>query len=784
MKNTRRDYFNLIHIMSNLKAIQDYVFASKYARTVNGYKETWEQAVDRVMEMHRNHLEVRIGANMQTLKPYLKEAESRYKDQKVLGAQRALQWGGEQLLKHHFRLYNCSSTYINRVQVFSDSLYILLCGAGLGFSVQKHHVAQLPVVIGVFPTKNSKTHVIGDSIEGWSDAMKDLVESHFYGLNKPQFDGSKIRPKGSHISGGFKAPGPEPLLKALNLVDGILTTAKGRKLTPFEAHCILCIIADAVISGGVRRSALLSMFSADDEEMIRCKTGNWFYEKPYLGRSNNSAVILPDTPKDVYKNIFKYVKEFGEPGFIFLNDSEIALNPCVEIAMYPTWITKEGKKEYGFSVCNLTEINGRVVTTQEDFNIAARSGAILGTIQASYTDFPYLKDATEKIVRRDALIGVGITGMAENPHILFDPKGQREAAKIVIETNREVAEIIGINIAARTTAIKPAGTSSTLLGTSSGIHPFHAKRFIRHVQVNKEEQAGRYMKNHNPDAVTSSVWNKSDNIIAFPVDKSLNGVLTKNEVSAIELLDMVKLTQNNWILSGTNWDHPSYLISPQMTHNVSNTITVSSESEWEDVEKYLWKNREFFCGVSLLPSSGDLDYPQAPFTEVLDEVELAKLYGSASMLAGGLNVDGIRVFGDLWRAVDTALGRGEELKFSFQEVLNTLSKYYNESSNSVEYFIEGVLVTDVNAIIAYHQELIKQKKDWVRRFHKFSKKHLNGDNTVTANCLKQVSILHRWTELKSIRTINWSEVEFNDELTDAGSQTASACSGGTCLVEI
>jgi len=766
--------------MNNLKSLQDYIFASKYARTVNGKKETWEQAVDRVMDMHKKTLAENPKVAHDLMALYFPEIEEAYKDQLILGAQRALQWGGPQLIKHNFRMYNCASSYANRVDFFSELMYILLCGAGVGYSVQKHHIAMLPVVQGA--NGSGLTFMVQDSIEGWSDAVKSLVYAYFYNNPVPVFNFELVRPKGSPISGGFKAPGPEPLKLMLSKIEGILKSASYRKLAPLEVHEISCIIADAVISGGVRRSALLVLFSADDQDMVTCKTGDWWIKKPHLARSNNAAAILPDTPKEVYSNIFTSTKQFGEPSVIFLTDSEQLLNPCAEISMYPTWVNEDGSKQYGFSVCNLVEINGRKVTSLTAFIKAGKAAAALATIQATYTNFPYLGTVTENIIRRDALIGVGITGMAENPEILFNPDFQRKVAEEIKGVNRGIAFALDINPAARTTTIKPAGTSSALLGTSSGIHAFDSHRFIRHVQANKQEQAYQTLSLVNPEMVEPSFEKESDGVISFPVEK-LGDVLIKKNQGAIEFLELVKLTQNNWVEAGTNWDHPSYAISPQMTHNVSNTVNVR-DYEWDIVEEYLWENREYFCGVSMMAAKGSLAYAQAPFTEVLDEVELAKEYGAASILAGGLNVDGIHAFGNLWKAIDTALGIGETLEVTVEDLTKAIAASYTKTDAGVVilYNIGGVQVSDLNAIQAHLEEIVRKKIDWVRRFKNFAKKYLNNNLERTGQCLKQVSIFHKWNQLQQIKTINWSEIEWEEEIKEAGADSATACAGGNCEV--
>jgi len=315
--------------MSKDKLLQDYIFVSKYARNKGNRKETWEEAVDRVMDMHRKHLKG-IGIMDVVIDDILNDVTGPYKEQRILGAQRALQWGGDQLLKHQFRLYNCSATYADRAEFFDELMYVLLTGAGVGYSVQWHHAEMMPEIVG--PTDATEVHIIGDSIEGWSEAVHALIMAYMAGAKKPIFDDSQVRPKGAPISGGFIAPGPAPLIKALELLEDILKKAISRHLTPLEIHEMATIIADAVISGGVRRAALICLFSADDEEMLSCKTGDWMHKKPWLARANNSAVILPDTPKEVYDNTFKYVKEYGEPGFAFLPDKHVVYNPSKKAA--------------------------------------------------------------------------------------------------------------------------------------------------------------------------------------------------------------------------------------------------------------------------------------------------------------------------------------------------------------------------------------------------------------------------------------------------------------------
>ena len=773
------------NIVNSRKEIGDYIFVSKYARTVHGKKETWDQSVDRVMEMHWKHLADDMIISDSLLDDLSKEmnfAEKLYRNQIILGAQRALQYGGETLLKHVARNYNCAGSYANRISFFQELMYLLLCGSGTGYSVQKVHVNQLPKMKGVDMSKQT-TYVIDDSIEGWSHAVNALIESHYFGLPEVVFDSSRVRPKGAFITGGFRAPGPEPLMKCLSKMGKVLGKIRGRKATPFEVHRLACLIADAVISGGIRRSALLCQFDADDREMLTCKTGSWFSEYPELARANNSAIILPSTPKEVYENIFSSIKQFGEPGIIFSFHPDIVYNPCVEVSGYPQ-IEINGEIQYGWFFCNLTEINGSKIKTKEEFFDACRGASVLGTIQASYTSFKVLTKASRLIAERDALIGVGITGMCENPEILFNPEIQDEGARLVQKTNVKMAGIIGINPAARCTVVKPSGNSSQLLGcTSSGIHKFPFKRFIRNIQAANTEQALRYVKEINPMMVKPSVYNKEvESVISFPVELDDN-VLTSEYSSAIDFLEMVRMTKAHWIENGTNFDHPFYKEYPKfarMRMNVSNTCMVKDD-EWDDVKEYVWNNRNVFSGISFLPKGGDLLYPQAPYTSVLDEKELAERYGAGAILAGGLIVDGLAVFNDdLWLACDVAMGRNpHHLTLTDQDITDFILSHLKNGKLLVE--VNGVMISDVNAISSHLRSLVDKKIDWVRRFKKFAGKYLGGDLTKTEFCLKHVSLFHRWQKLKDMKHIDWSSItDWDEEWVDVGSTVAQACSGGSC----
>lgn len=761
--------------------ISDYIFYSKYSRVKpDGKKETWNEAVSRVMEMHYQFFDGKIKEeNKDAFNKVFQEAWVAYNNQEILGSQRSLQYGGPQLLKNNFRSFNCSGSYCNRIEFFKELMELLLSGCGAGFSVQKVHTEQLPIVKGL-ESNLSKTHyTIEDSIEGWANSTGDLIEAYYKGYPDIEFDYSQIRPEGAFVSGGFKAPGPEPLKICHNKLRKILSKAKGRKLRPFELHLISCIIADAVISGGIRRSAMISIFDIDDEEMLQCKTGDWFLTYPELCRCNNSAAIYEDTPKEKYDKIFEYIQQYGEPGVVFPADNEVVTNPCCETNLFPTYINPDGSKEYGFSFCNLCEINGKKVKTEEDFYKACRTAAILGTFQAAYTEnLPLLSEATRKIMKRDALLGVGITGMADNPHILFNERIQMNGARIVKETNKEVAKIIGINEAARTTVIKPSGNSSQLLGSGSGIHAYHFRKYIRNIQANNNEQALKETLKVNSDIANPSFWNKkSETVLSFPIELD-DKAMVRTDFSTLDFLYRIYTTEKGWVMEGTNKEHPSSIFKPKYRHNVSCTVSVK-DNEWKDVADWIWEHRDGFFGLSFLSETGDLDYPQAPYTSYLDEKELAETYGQGAILSSGLIVDGLQVFGDIWTACNAATGKANDLLIYTDEyLLSFVKKHIKDGKLLVN--IDGLYVSDVNAISSHLQHKVELRNDWVRRFKKFSKNYFDGDDKKCSCCLKHVNIFHQWQKIKNQKPVDWESVQWEREYKNVGENVATACSGGAC----
>ena len=630
-------------LLSNLKFYESY---SKY-RDDLGRKETWEESVDSVMEMHYEKFK-----HLTELTPYLDSATQSYKNKQILASQRNLQFRGDSIKKHNVKLFNCSSTYIDRPEVFKQIMYILLNGCGVGYSVEKRFVENLPTIKK--RNDNTVTHIIEDSVEGWAISVDTLLMSFFDGSSQIRFDGSLIRPEGAFISGGFKAPGYEPLRKSLELIENLLNNrinSGQEKLTTLDCHDIICHIADAVLSGGIRRSALIALFDKDDELMLKCKTGNWFYDNPQRGRANNSVKLLKgNLTKEEFYSYKESIKEFGEPGVVLVDDLGFCTNPCAEIGFIPI-NPNNGKSCISF--CNLNEVNGGQCTTPAKFYEACRNAAILGTLQASYTDMPFLGKDTKELIEWEALIGVSITGIMDNPKVLLNPEVLRKGAEIVNKTNEEVAKIIGINPAARTTTVKPSGNASVILGTSSGIHPSHSKRYFRIMQMNKQTEVAKVLNETNSVLLENSVWSASGNDYAvyIPIEEN-EGAVFKENVSDIDFVEAVEIVYQNWVIPGNHRDRG---YSNKVTHNVSNTITVSN---WDILFEHLFKNKNSFCGLSFMPSTGDKVYKQSPFTKVLSYEDITNKYGTGSLFASGLIVDSLHAFdNDLWDACQAVVDR-------------------------------------------------------------------------------------------------------------------------------
>jgi len=588
-----------------LSEITVYMKYAKYRPELQR-RETWEELVTRNMEMHIKKY------------PQLEqEIRDNYKfvyDKKCLPSMRSMQFAGKPIEISPNRIYNCAFAPIDDWRVFSEIMFLLLGGTGVGYSVQKHHVDALPEIRKPNADK-TRRFLIGDSIEGWADSISVLVKAYFFGGSKPTFDFRDIRAKGARlITSGGKAPGPQPLKECLIKLEGILDAKKdGDKLTPLEVHDMVCHIADAVLAGGIRRAALISLFSANDEQMISCKSGAWWETNPQRGRANNSAVLMRHKiTKEYFLELWKRIEASGagEPGIYLSNDKDWGTNPCCEIALRP------------FQFCNLCEVNVSDVVDQDDLNARVKAASFIGTLQAGYTDFHYLRPIWQRTTEKDALIGVSMTGIGSGAVLKMDMK---EAAKVVKVENKRLAEIMGINPSARTTTVKPAGTTSLTLGTSSGIHAWHNDYYIRRVRVGKNEAIYSHLLLNHPELVEDEYFRPHDTAVIGIPQKAPDNAIFRTE-SPIQLLERVKKVHGEWIKPGHRTGSNS--------HNVSATVSIR-EHEWKAVGEWMWENKEYYNGLSVLPYDGG-SYIQAPFQDctkeeyeklmmTLSEVDLSKV---------------------------------------------------------------------------------------------------------------------------------------------------------------
>jgi ribonucleoside-diphosphate reductase alpha chain len=576
--------------------LSDVTVHMKYARHQHelSRRETWDEIVDRNKNMHLTKF------------PHLaEEIENVYKmvyNKKVLPSMRSLQFAGKPAEINNARMFNCSFLPVDDFRSFSETMFLLLSGCGVGFSVQQHHVDKLPEI--KIPTRE-KRYLVNDSIEGWADAVHMLMKAYLKGGARPRFDFRDIRQKGAQlITAGGKAPGPEPLKEVLFQVQMILDRkTAGSKLTSLECHDILCHLADAVLSGGIRRAALISLFDFDDEEMLTCKFGSWWESNPQRGRANNSAVILRHKiTKEEFMGLWTKVEasNAGEPGFLFSNDKDFGTNPCAEIALRP------------YQFCNLCEINAIDVVDQDDFNARAKAAAFIGTLQASYTDFHYLRDIWKKTTERDALLGLGITGIASGT---LDTINLKEGAKLAKEENARIADLLGINKAARTTTVKPSGTSSLVLGCSSGIHAWHDQHYIRRIRVGKNESIYTYLSLYHPELLEDDIFKPQQQAIISVPQAAPEGAKTRSE-STLDLLERVKRFNVEWVRPGHR--------KGENYNNVSCTINIKA-GEWNEVGEWMWENRNSYSAMSCLPE--DLgSYKQAPYSSITEEqfIEMSK----------------------------------------------------------------------------------------------------------------------------------------------------------------
>ena len=747
--------------LSDLKLYSDYF---KWNEEKLRY-ENWEEACENIMDGHRK----KYKKYSQELEPYFNSSLESMKDQLILASQRNLQYRYDQIIKHNSKMFNCTSGHIVRNRIFQEVFYLGLSGCGFGGGLLIPFVNNLSKIQKRI--NGAKTFVIPDSIEGWSDALGVLMSSYFvdkqpfpeFAGYEVKFDYSQIREKGTRISGGFKAPGPDGLKQSLERIEQLIERwleKEGNTIRPILAFDIICHSADAVLSGGVRRSALNMIVDPNDHEMIHAKTGNWRVENPQRGRSNNSVLLLrSEVNKEQFEYLVKLNDGANDIGFVFANSWFDMFNPCFEILKIPVLMNVDFSKihyddiqefvkinedKFGIQGYNLTEINAEKCTTKDKFLRACKDASILGTLQAGYTDFPYLGKTSEQIFEREALLGVSITGWMNNPK-LFSPDLLEEGAELVKKINKEVAQIININVAARTTCVKPSGNASVVLGTASGIHPEHSERYFRIMQLNKESNTAKWLQENMSYLLEESVWSstKSDYVVFVPVENPKQG-LFKKDMKGIKHLELIKLVQQHWVNAGTNKE---YCVYNPVNHNTSCTVIIDNKDE---IVNYIWDNRDYFTAVSFISDYGDKDFNQAPFTSVLNLDEIVDEYGKGSILASGLVVDGLHYFdNNLWLACDTLLS----------------------------------LDTDQPIPITGTREQVLLKKYWIERAKKFTKNYFKNDKRKMVYCLKDVHLFHKWeTITRQFREVNFGEILTKPEYKDISDYASMACSGGSCEI--
>jgi ribonucleoside-diphosphate reductase alpha chain len=601
------------------QALADITVFNKYARfspAVNR-RENWQEIVTRNLEMHKEKYPAMSEEIEQVYNKFVRT-------KRVLPSMRSLQFGGRPILMAENRIFNCAYAPVESPKFFSELMFLLLGGTGMGYSVQARHVNKLPK-IKTPESDGEYKYQIQDSIVGWGDAVKVVCKAFFNAGTLPLFDYRDIREKGAElITTGGQAPGPEPLRICIEKLIAILRNAVGRRLTPLEAHDMACVIADAVLAGGIRRAAMISLFDRDDEEMLTCKSGAWYIDHPARARANNSAVLpRGEVSEAEFAKLMKRIEDSGcgEPGVYWTNNKDWGTNPCCEIALRP------------YQMCNLTEINAGAISSQREYNEAASAAAFIGTLQAGYTDFHYLNPKWKIACEKDALLGVSMTGIASGTVEKLDMEW---AASCVVETNQVVAKKIGINPAARTNCVKPAGTTSLVLGTSSGIHAWHAPYYIRRMRAGKDEALAQYMMKAAPELVEQDVNVPHQVVLSFP-QKAPEGATVRTE-PMINLLERVKNVSSKWVKTGH--------VDGINQHNVSCTISVKDD-EWVQLGKWMWENRDFYNGISVLPYFGAAAYPQLPFEDI-DQAQYEK------MLPWLKEVDISKVFEENGNAVDLA----------------------------------------------------------------------------------------------------------------------------------
>lgn len=744
--------------LSELKLHSDYL---KWKDELGRY-EDWDEACEDIMDGHRK----RYQSKVVELEPYLQSALGSLKEMGILASQRNLQYRYAQIKRSNLRMYNCTSTHAMRNSVFHEVFYLALNGCGVGVGLL------IPFVKNISRVQKrllgTKTFVVEDSIEGWANSLGVLMSSYFvdkqpfaeYAGYEIKFDFSQIREKGTFISGGFKAPGHEPLKIALEKIEALLEnwiTNEGNELRPIAVGDIICHASNAVLSGGVRRAALDFIVDPNDEEMIMSKTGNWYATNKQRERTNNSVILIRSmATKEQFERIVNLNNGMNDIGFAFANSWFDMFNPCFEISKIPVLydgdisrihyddiqeFVKVNEHLFGVQGCNLNEIVAENCTSKEKFLKYCEDAAILGTLQAGYTRFPYLGEVTQKIFEKESLLGVSIIGWMNNPK-LFNAEWLRKGAQVVRETNEKIAKIVDINPAARTTCVKPGGNSEVVAMTVGGMRAEEAPQSFRVMQLNKENTVAKFLVENMSFMTEESVHNdnKTDIVVYVPIEAPKNAIL-KNDILGVKHLEYIKFVQENWVVPGTNEELCAY---KGINHNVS--CTVNFEGDKQPMIDYIWDNKESFTAISFLENIGSRGWNQAPLTEVMSMEKIIETNGVGAMFAAGLIVDGLHYFSEnLWLACDSVKNR--------------------------ELPVTG------------NREQVLLKKYWIDRAKKFAKNYFQGDVDKMILCLKDVHILHKWESMKKkFKAPDLSKILTKPEYKDVSDYAAVACSGGACQV--
>jgi len=754
--------------LSDLKLYSDFL---GWDDDKNRY-ETWEEATNDVFKTHRTRYAQQILKHPE-LTDYLSLAEQLYSDRKYLTAQRSLQFRNEDMFKHNFKMFNCLVMYADKPSFLGNAFYLMLCGCGVGVNMMLPFLNMLPSIQK--RTNGTKTFTVQDTIEGWGDAAHVLITSYL--TEKPvegfeeyqgyeiKFDYSQIRIKGAKIGRRYKAPGPEGIKQSFDKIETLINGYVDIQPKPFIgllAYDFFMHLANAVLSGGIRRAACNIIVSPDDNELVNAKTGNWRNNNRQRERSNNSVGLLRSKfTQEEFQALLELNQGVSDIGFVFMNNIFEIFNPCFEIGFTPLYFDWNDQsiikrvqesdvtllQEPGFKTaiqcCNLTEINGALMKDEKTFLETVRAATIAGTLQAGYTDFKYLKDIlyeTIEISKKEALLGVSITGWTNQPWLFNDDILQKGAA-LVISTNYEMALLLDINPSARSTTVKPSGNASVILGCASGIHPEHSERYFRVMQLNKETDTAKWLETNMPFLIEEGVYSetKSDYAVFVPLQNP-KGTLYKNNLQGVKHLELIKLVKENWVDAGKV---ESRCIIPNTSHNVSNTVIID---DYDTITDYVFQHQDTFSAVSFLSLFGDKDWNQSPNTSVLTFDEINNKYGHGAMFASGLIVDGLHYFNEnLWEACDYVLNREK--------------------------------------IITGTREQVLLKKHWLESAKRFAKNYFKRDLQKAVYCLKDVHLLHKWGEInRKFKDVNFTEILIEPRYVDIDTMGAHSCHGGSCEI--